>query len=113
MPPTAPRTSDNDPTITAYAQHAAAMMSTDPAAAKQVLEKGLGSFPGSPGLLFGMACALSLLGQPQEGLTHLHRALALGFSDTDRVLSEPALAAVRATPGFTEVISGRAVPGAG
>ena len=40
MHPT-PRTPDSDPTITAYAQHAAAMLSTDPAAAKQVLEKGI------------------------------------------------------------------------
>ena len=53
---------------------------------------------------FALACDHARLGERDQAFTWLGRALALGYTDLDRLRSEPALAALRADPRFAALI---------
>ncbi len=49
---------------------------------------------------FNLACAHSLMEQPQKSFYHIHRAVQLGFTDYNRIATHEALAYLRIQPGF-------------
>lgn len=49
---------------------------------------------------FNLACAHSLMEQPQKSFYHIHQAVKLGFTDYNRIATHEALAYLRIQPEF-------------
>jgi Zn-dependent protease/thioredoxin-like negative regulator of GroEL len=56
-----------------------------------------------PNLAYNLACALSRDSHPEAALEWVSRAIELGFSDEEMLLSDPDLAAARALPEFKRI----------
>lgn len=65
-------------------------------------EKGLALDPNDITLNFQMACAYSLTEQKEKSYKHLAKAVALGFTDFDRILTHDDLAYIRIQKEFDE-----------
>jgi len=59
--------------------------------------------PKSPTVMFNLACSHALLNQKAEALDALRRAVDLGYSDLDHLLSDPDLTALREQPEFLHI----------
>jgi TM2 domain-containing membrane protein YozV len=64
--------------------------------------KGLEINPADVALHFNIACAYSLTEQADKALTHLDKAVELGFTDFDRIKTHDDLAFVRIQPEFED-----------
>ena len=75
-------------------------------------EKALEMSPRDIAIHFNLACAYSLNENASKSLHHLDQAVAMGFTDIDRIRSHDALAFVRVQPQFDAFVSnGYRLPG--
>jgi len=63
-------------------------------------KKSLGVRPNNPQTHFYLACAYSMTEQADEGFFHLDKAVALGFTEIDKIKSTDALAFLRIQPEY-------------
>jgi tetratricopeptide (TPR) repeat protein len=61
--------------------------------------------PANPEVFYNLACSYALLNHKSEAIAALRRAVRLGFSGIDHLLSDPDLAAVRTHPEFQRLVS--------
>jgi tetratricopeptide (TPR) repeat protein len=55
---------------------------------------------------YNLACTYSRWGRPDAALTHLRRAVTLGFTDPGQAAKDPDLKSLRADPRFKTILEG-------
>lgn len=61
--------------------------------------------PADPTAFYNLACSHSLLGQLDEAVTALARAVSLGYRDLAHILKDPDLVQLRRDPRFPDLVS--------
>jgi uncharacterized Ntn-hydrolase superfamily protein len=77
----------------------------DYSAATAIMVQANGRFPGTPGILYNLACCECLSGLSDESLIHLRQAVSLEASWKEIARSDPDFEAIRDTPEFGEITS--------
>jgi predicted Zn-dependent protease len=60
--------------------------------------------PNDPTVAYNLACSLSLIGQTEESIAALKKAVALGYSDLAWMRKDPDLEGVRGLPEFLTLL---------
>ena len=60
--------------------------------------------PEDPIAHYNLACSLTLMSRPEEALEELERAFRLGYVDTEHLLGDADLTALRALPPFQDLV---------
>ncbi len=68
----------------------------------ELLDEGLRERPGSPSILYNLACAEAQAGRPQDALAHLAQAVDGDPTYAGRAATDPDLDAIRDEPGFPQ-----------
>lgn len=82
----------------------------DYAGALELISVALKERPRDQNLHYNGACALALLGRPDEAIRWLTEAVRHGFRDLDLMVEDPDLASLRGDPRFTTIVEGRTEP---
>jgi tetratricopeptide (TPR) repeat protein len=61
--------------------------------------------PSDPTAYYNLACSYCLLGQNDDGLTALERAVSLGYRDVVHMMKDPDLAPIRQDTRFRNIMS--------
>jgi hypothetical protein len=85
---------------------AANLKKTDPAAARAILDDGLGSHPTSPSLHYELACWEAEHGDRVKALEHLRRAIEREPEVRQWMREDDDLSALREEPLFRELADG-------
>jgi hypothetical protein len=91
------------PSAWEWAFRAAGIRGSDPAAARMILEEGLISHPGSPSLLYELACLDSVGGHHKDALAALAQAIAVKPEIRAWARADEDFAALRADPEFVTI----------
>ena len=78
---------------------------TDYSAATAIMAQANNRFPGTPRILYNLACFECLIGLSHESLNHLRQAVSLEASWREFAKSDPDFEAIRDTPEFGEITS--------
>ncbi|MHC4106783.1 MAG: TPR end-of-group domain-containing protein [Planctomycetota bacterium] len=81
----------------------------DPARALELLERYLRRFPDDAVMLYNAACAHSRLGEVEESVAYLRRAVRAGFHDFSHMRRDPDLRVIRDQPVFQAILDARDV----
>ena len=93
------------PSAWEWAFRAAGARSSDPEAARAILDEGLVAHPDNPSLLYERACLSVIGGQHQEALADLTRAIAVKPEVKGWARKDEDLQALRADPEFVALTS--------